>query len=57
MKIHCSMKFQYGKTCLSMHQMYEWGGKFKNVVSDVMDAAQPGQVQRESHNAAGSCGD
>jgi hypothetical protein len=40
--IHKRMNTQYGDTCLSLQQVYEWDRKFKNGVSSVADADCPG---------------
>jgi hypothetical protein len=41
-EINRRMKTQYGDACLSL-QVYEWGRKFKNGVSNVADADRPGR--------------
>ena len=42
-EIHCRMKMQYGDTCLSMQQVYDWDRKFKSGESSVADAARLGR--------------
>ena len=42
-EIHCRMKMQYGYTCLSLQQVYDWNRKFISGVSSVADAARPGR--------------
>jgi hypothetical protein len=37
-KIHRRMKVQYGDTCLSLQQVYEWTRKFMNGTSSVTDS-------------------
>jgi histone-lysine N-methyltransferase SETMAR len=37
--IHRRMKRQYGDTCVSLQQVYEWHRKFKSGVSTLTDAA------------------
>ena len=43
-EIHRRMKVQYGDACLSLQQVYEWTGKFMNVISSVTDCPRPGQA-------------
>ena len=38
------MKVQYGDTCLSLQQLYEWFTKFMNGISSVTDSPRPGQA-------------
>ena len=40
------MKVQYGDTCLSLQQVYEWTRKFINAISSVTDSPGPGQAHR-----------
>ena len=41
-EIHRRMKVQYGDTCLSLQQVYEWTRKFMNANSPVTEAPRPG---------------
>jgi hypothetical protein len=43
-EIHRRMKVQYGDACLSLQQVYEWTGKFMNVISSVTDCPRPVQA-------------
>ena len=45
-EIHRRMKVQCGDACLSLHQVYEWTGKFMNGISSVKDSPRPGQAHR-----------
>ena len=45
-EIHRRMKVQYGDTCLSLQQVYEWTRKFMNSISSVTDSPRPGQAHR-----------
>ena len=40
------MKVQYGDTCLSLQQVYEWTRKFTNCISSVTDSPRPGQAHQ-----------
>jgi hypothetical protein len=42
--IHRQMKVQYGESCLSLQQVYEWTEKFMNGISSVADCPGPGQA-------------
>lgn len=44
-EIHHRMRLRYGEVYLSLQQVYEWSGKFKNLVPSIMDATQLGQHQ------------
>lgn len=44
--IHRRMKLQYGNSCLSLQQVYEWSNKFKHGVISVADSPRPGQANR-----------
>ena len=45
-EIHRRMKVQYGDTCLSLQQVYEWTRKYMNGISSVTDSPRPGQAHR-----------
>ena len=45
-EIHRRVKVQYGDTCLSLQQVYEWTRKFMNGISSVIHSARPGQAHR-----------
>ena len=45
-EINRRMKIQYGDTCLSLQQVYEWTRKFMNGISSVIDSPRPGQAHR-----------
>ena len=42
-EIYHRMKIQYGDSCLSLQQVYDWDRKFKSGVFSVADAARSGQ--------------
>ena len=43
-ELHQQMKVQYGDTCLSLQQVYEWTRKFMNSISSVTESTRPGQA-------------
>jgi hypothetical protein len=45
-EINRRMEDQYGDTCLSLQQVYEWTRNFLNGVSSVADSPRPGQTHR-----------
>ena len=45
-KIHRRMKVEYGDSCLSLQQVYEWTRKFMNGISSVTDSPRLGQAHR-----------
>jgi hypothetical protein len=45
-EIHRCMDLQYGNACLSQQQVFELSRKFKNGMSNVAGAPQPGQINR-----------
>lgn len=46
MEIHRRMTVQYGDSCLSLQQVYEWCRKFKSGIVSIEDAQRPGQAHR-----------
>jgi [histone H3]-lysine36 N-dimethyltransferase SETMAR len=45
-EIHRRMLEQYGASCLSLQQIYEWSKKFQGGTTSISDAPRPGQANR-----------
>ena len=54
-EIHRRMKVQYGDTCLSLQQVYEWTRKFMNGISSVTDSPRSDQAHRVVSDNSGHC--